>query len=141
MPLEEYRKKRDFSKTSEPVAEVQSTGKESIFVVQKHQARIAGQGIEHIAVNGSFIAELVHNQIVGIGLALKLSIADAGYATVLSAEDRMRGRVAAVRDDRDLNTRGHGRKEPLNVLGQARARRAHRREQSDAHDPTARATG
>lgn len=37
MPLEEYRKKRDFSITPEPKGEVEQTGL-SRFVVQRHQA-------------------------------------------------------------------------------------------------------
>jgi DNA ligase D-like protein (predicted 3'-phosphoesterase) len=38
MPLEEYNKKRDFEKTSEPKPEVKKTSGDLIFVVQKHNA-------------------------------------------------------------------------------------------------------
>ena len=38
LSLEEYKKKRDFSKTSEPEPEVK-TGTDQIYVVQRHQAR------------------------------------------------------------------------------------------------------
>jgi bifunctional non-homologous end joining protein LigD len=38
MPLEEYRKKRDFTKTPEPVARTRHSGSRRIFVVQKHDA-------------------------------------------------------------------------------------------------------
>lgn len=37
MALEEYCKKRDFTKTGEPASEFKSTG-ESIYVIQEHQA-------------------------------------------------------------------------------------------------------
>jgi bifunctional non-homologous end joining protein LigD len=39
MPLEEYRKKRDFNKTPEPAGHKRGTGHKPIFVVQKHAAR------------------------------------------------------------------------------------------------------
>jgi bifunctional non-homologous end joining protein LigD len=39
MSLSEYKKKRDFKSTKEPVAKVKKSGKELIFVVQKHDAR------------------------------------------------------------------------------------------------------
>jgi bifunctional non-homologous end joining protein LigD len=38
MPLEEYRKKRDFSKTPEPAAQTRRSRSRRIFVVQKHRA-------------------------------------------------------------------------------------------------------
>jgi DNA ligase D-like protein (predicted 3'-phosphoesterase) len=38
MALEEYKKKRDFTKTSEPLAVVKSNGENRIFVIQKHNA-------------------------------------------------------------------------------------------------------
>jgi DNA ligase D-like protein (predicted 3'-phosphoesterase) len=38
MPLEEYNKKRDFSKTKEPKGEAEKPPDEKIFVVQKHKA-------------------------------------------------------------------------------------------------------
>jgi DNA ligase D-like protein (predicted 3'-phosphoesterase) len=38
MPLEEYNKKRDFSKTKEPKGEAEKPQDEKIFVVQKHNA-------------------------------------------------------------------------------------------------------
>jgi bifunctional non-homologous end joining protein LigD len=38
MSLEEYRKKRDFTETPEPVGRVRRTGRRRIFVVQKHDA-------------------------------------------------------------------------------------------------------
>lgn len=38
MPLGEYRKKRDFTKTPEPVARTRHSGSRRIFVVQKHDA-------------------------------------------------------------------------------------------------------
>jgi DNA ligase D-like protein (predicted 3'-phosphoesterase) len=38
MVLEEYKKKRDFSKTGEPPGAVKKPGKSLIFVVQKHDA-------------------------------------------------------------------------------------------------------
>jgi bifunctional non-homologous end joining protein LigD len=38
MPLEEYRKKRDFSKTPEPAARTRRPGSRRTFVVQKHRA-------------------------------------------------------------------------------------------------------
>ncbi|MBM3309107.1 MAG: 3'-phosphoesterase [Candidatus Altiarchaeales archaeon] len=37
MALEEYKRKRDFGKTSEPEGAVKDTGK-SVYVIQKHQA-------------------------------------------------------------------------------------------------------
>ncbi|MBN2251706.1 MAG: 3'-phosphoesterase [Candidatus Altiarchaeota archaeon] len=39
MPLNEYKKKRDFSKTKEPSGKVKESGESKIFVVQKHKAR------------------------------------------------------------------------------------------------------
>ncbi|MCK4243927.1 3'-phosphoesterase, partial [Candidatus Bathyarchaeota archaeon] len=39
MILEEYRSKRDFTKTSEPEAEIKEARKDLIYVIQKHQAR------------------------------------------------------------------------------------------------------
>lgn len=36
--LEEYRKKRDFGKTCEPVGEEKSVAEENIYVIQKHDA-------------------------------------------------------------------------------------------------------
>ncbi len=36
--LEEYKKKRDFSKTSEPEAKVDHSGRKPIFVIQQHDA-------------------------------------------------------------------------------------------------------
>ncbi|WP_373494826.1 DNA polymerase ligase N-terminal domain-containing protein [Aquiflexum sp.] len=39
MSLSEYKKKRNFKSTKEPVAEIKKSGKELIFVVQKHHAR------------------------------------------------------------------------------------------------------
>jgi DNA ligase D-like protein (predicted 3'-phosphoesterase) len=38
MALEEYKKKRDFTKTGEPQAVVKSNGENRIFVIQKHNA-------------------------------------------------------------------------------------------------------
>jgi DNA ligase D-like protein (predicted 3'-phosphoesterase) len=38
-PLQKYRQKRDFSRTSEPPGEVQPESPQPIFVVQKHAAR------------------------------------------------------------------------------------------------------
>jgi DNA ligase D-like protein (predicted 3'-phosphoesterase) len=38
MALEEYKKKRDFTKTREPKAEVKPEGVNRIFVIQKHNA-------------------------------------------------------------------------------------------------------
>jgi len=38
MPLDEYRKKRDFSETPEPAGHTRSQRRERIFVVQKHDA-------------------------------------------------------------------------------------------------------
>jgi bifunctional non-homologous end joining protein LigD len=38
MPLEDYRKKRDFSETPEPVARTRRPGARRVFVVQKHGA-------------------------------------------------------------------------------------------------------
>lgn len=37
-PLEEYKKKRDFSATPEPSGELSDTGERPIFVIQKHDA-------------------------------------------------------------------------------------------------------
>jgi len=39
MPLDEYNRKRDFGKTSEPKGEEKSSEQGNIFVIQKHQAR------------------------------------------------------------------------------------------------------
>lgn len=39
MPLDEYNKKRDFGKTSEPRGEEKNSKSGNIFVIQKHQAR------------------------------------------------------------------------------------------------------
>ena len=39
MILEEYMSKRDFTKTSEPEAEIKEARKDLIYVIQKHQAR------------------------------------------------------------------------------------------------------
>ncbi|MBU4201754.1 MAG: hypothetical protein KKB85_01225 [Candidatus Altiarchaeota archaeon] len=39
MPLDEYNKKRNFGKTSEPKGEEKSSQHGNIFVIQKHQAR------------------------------------------------------------------------------------------------------
>ncbi|HSR18196.1 MAG TPA: DNA polymerase ligase N-terminal domain-containing protein, partial [Ignavibacteriaceae bacterium] len=38
MGLQEYKKKRDFKKTSEPAGAGKTEGRELIFVVQKHDA-------------------------------------------------------------------------------------------------------
>jgi bifunctional non-homologous end joining protein LigD len=38
MPLEEYRKKRDFTKTAEPKGKLEKPGKQRRFVVHKHDA-------------------------------------------------------------------------------------------------------
>ncbi|MBN2014801.1 MAG: 3'-phosphoesterase [Candidatus Altiarchaeota archaeon] len=38
MPLEEYKKKRDFRKTPEPDAAVKESGEKRIYVIQKHKA-------------------------------------------------------------------------------------------------------
>jgi bifunctional non-homologous end joining protein LigD len=38
MPLESYRKKRDFDQTPEPAGRVRRTGRKRMFVVQKHAA-------------------------------------------------------------------------------------------------------
>ncbi len=38
-PLQEYKKKRDFSKTPEPSGKTKRKKKQNIFVVQQHQAR------------------------------------------------------------------------------------------------------
>jgi len=38
-PLKDYRDKRDFNQTPEPVGETQASTKKPVFVIQKHDAR------------------------------------------------------------------------------------------------------
>ena len=54
MPLDEYRRKRNFRTTSEPKGRVHSTG-EPIFVVQKHHARQLHYDFR-LAINGVLVS-------------------------------------------------------------------------------------
>jgi bifunctional non-homologous end joining protein LigD len=55
MPLEEYRKKRNFRTTSEPAGRVRRSGRDQIFVVQKHDASRLHYDFR-LAINGVLVS-------------------------------------------------------------------------------------
>jgi bifunctional non-homologous end joining protein LigD len=55
MPLEEYRKKRNFRTTSEPAGRVRRTGRNQTFVVQKHDASRLHYDFR-LAINGVLVS-------------------------------------------------------------------------------------